>query len=104
VTEFGQTGDIPVPADYDGDGAADFAVYRNGTWYKLSATTYTVSQHGEATDIPAPADFDGDGKTDLAVFRPAEGKWYIKKSGQGESSIFDTLNLGSASDLAVQAQ
>jgi len=104
VTQFGQAGDIPVPADYDGDGAADFAVYRNGTWFMLSATTYTVKQLGEATDVPTPADFDGDGKIDLAVFRPSQGRWYIKKSGLGEASSFETVNLGSSSDAAVQAQ
>jgi hypothetical protein len=102
ITQFGQTGDVPVPADYNGDGAADLAVFRNGTWYMLSATTYTVKQHGQAGDIPVPADYDGDGKADLAVFRA--GTWYIKKSSLGESSTFDTMNLGSATDQAVPAQ
>jgi putative transposon-encoded protein len=102
ITQFGQTGDVPVPADYNGDGAADLAVFRNGTWYMLSATTYTVKQHGQAGDIPVPADYDGDGKADLAVFRA--GTWYIKKSSLGESSTFETMSLGSATDQAVPAQ
>jgi putative transposon-encoded protein len=103
ITPFGAAGDIPVPADYDGDGAADFAVYRNGTWYMLSATTYTVKQHGTSTDVPVPADYDGDNKTDLAIFRPSEGKWYIKKSSQGEGSADETVSLGSASDTPLPA-
>lgn len=82
---FGQNGDRPIAADYDGDGIADPAVYRGGNWftYRSSDGTYSGFQFGVATDIPVPADFDGDGKADAAVYRPSTGAWYIYHSSNG---------------------
>jgi len=94
---FGQNGDIPTSADFNGDNRADYVIYREGvgcgnphcnTWYiqYSSSSATTIHQLGMSGDIPVPADYDGDGLADLATFRPIEqipgetakeGYWYF---------------------------
>lgn len=71
--------------DFDGDGAADISVYREGGvdrtspgqeyllsyWYYQNILTGAASggQWGRTLDAPVPADFTGDGITDATIFR-----------------------------------
>jgi hypothetical protein len=96
AANFGiSTTDKIVPGDYDGDGRADFAVWRatNGVWYWLgSRDGFGAFQFGTNGDKPAPGDYDGDGRTDFAVWRPNQnpdesGVFYVQRSRDGFSAF-----------------
>jgi M6 family metalloprotease-like protein len=71
-------------ADFDGDGRADIAVYRDGMWFITRSSDggiTTVGWGGALQDVPVPADYDGDGKADITVYR--DGVWFILRSSDG---------------------
>lgn len=94
-----------VPSDYDGDGKADFAIYKasTATWYIRESSTglVTSTQWGAANDLPVQNDYDSDGKTDLATFdNAANAKWLIRRSSNNTTRA---EYYGTIGDIPVPA-
>ena len=69
ATLWGDPGDKPVPADYNGDGRS---TWRSGVPPPASGGSPASATlgWGAAGRLPVPGDYDGDGNTDIAVWRP----------------------------------
>jgi hypothetical protein len=86
---------IMTPADYTGDGRADFVAFRAtvnpGIWFInnsfTNTTTATPFGIGSPTftnnDVPVRGDYDGDGRQDIAVYRNTNNTFYVLKSSDG---------------------
>ncbi|HEX8565537.1 MAG TPA: FG-GAP-like repeat-containing protein [Pyrinomonadaceae bacterium] len=109
--QFGRQGDVPVPGDWDGDGLADLAVYRNGSqtggqsyfFYRPSSqpgVDFRAITWGTTGDKPVVGDYDGDGKLDAAVFRPSVAYWYILRSSDNQ---FVQQQFGVSTDIPTPA-
>ena len=114
---FGQAGDTPVPANYDGTGV-ELALYRPGTGQYIiagpgssvgaggavtGATTFTL---GQPNEVPAPAAYDNTfyftngvaERTEAAVFNPTTGlltvlKQTVSGTGQTQTGVGTTYNV-----------
>lgn len=106
AVRWGTATDRLVPADYDGDGQIDAAVWRpaSGTWFirrSSDAKAQIVNFGGyrsDSGDVPVPADYDGDGKAEIAVWRPTTGEWIYGSDGKRTPVVF-----GVAGDVPVPA-
>lgn len=87
-----------TPADYTGDGKADFVVCRQSAtdgiavWYVLNSATGAVTStrfgiadatFGGDGDVPVRGDYDGDNIHDIAVWRASNQTFYYRSSQFG---------------------
>jgi len=103
---YGRPGDRPVVGDWNGDGTATIAVFRDGVWHRdidgdgQWSKAERRSGFGQIGDLPVVGDFNGDGVDELGVYR--DGKWYIDTNGNGVLDGDDqTFELGGPGDVPV---
>jgi uncharacterized delta-60 repeat protein len=96
----GSSNDRIAPADFDGDGRTDVAVFRDSLWYLRTSRFNSNSDvhFGLPDDIPLPADYDGDGFADIAIYRG--GAWWMRNSRSGQVSV---VQFGLPDDKPVPA-
>ena len=100
---WGLPGDKLAPADYDGDGKTDVAIWREGesNFYILNSATSTLrlNNFGLPGDILTVGDWDGDGRADLSTYRnAAQSTFYYRGSLNNPSGNISFLPWGTAGD------
>jgi hypothetical protein len=100
---YGQSGDVPVVGDWNGDGRTTIGVVRNGnTWLANDQLDGSAPEHqrvfGQPGDIPVVGDWNGDGKDTPGVYR--NGTWYLIDSWSTSAPV-RTVHFGVAGDIPL---
>lgn len=100
--EYGNASDQYLTCDWNGDGIATPAAFRNGTWYIRDSLTGTATvrevRYGDPGDQPICGDWDGNGRDTIGVFR--NGMVYLKNSVTSGAAD-GVFAFGAAGDTAI---
>lgn len=102
ATSLGTPADQFLTCDWDGDGVATPAMFRNGWWTLRDTLTGTSTRpafaFGDTGDQPICGDWDGDGRESVGVFR--NGTVFLRNSNSG-GPVDGTFYFGAYGDTAI---
>lgn len=89
--DYGRAGDVPIVADWNGDGRDTVSIVRDGTWllndHLDGGSADRSFVYGRVTqgDVPIAGDWNGDGFDTVGIIR--DGEWHLRfdqAGGPGE--------------------
>lgn len=95
VFAFGSKGEVPLAADWNGDGVGNIGSFVDGKWTLDSdgdgrlTSRDAVHQFGQTGDLPVVGDWDGDGVPQLGVYRG--GQWILDSNNNHEIDAVDRI-------------
>jgi hypothetical protein len=101
---WGDSTDIPVTGDWDGDNIDENGLYRPSTqmWYldydNNGMSNYRI-KWGDINDIPVAGDWDGDNIDEIGLYRPSTQMWYLDYDNNGVSNY--RVKWGESTDIPV---
>ncbi|WAL72984.1 PKD domain-containing protein [Kitasatospora sp. YST-16] len=95
---FGQAGDLPAVADWDGVGHDQLGIYRQGVFaLRHESGNATAVSFGAAGDVPVPGYWDHNGHAQLAIYRPSTHTFAVRH----DDGSVSTVSLGDSGDIPV---
>lgn len=102
--DYGQSGDLPLAGDWNGDGIDTVGVFRSGTFELRNSNSAGAPEltfsFGQAGDIPLAGDWDGDGVETIGVYRPSNGVFYLRNANSAGAADY-TFHYGIRGDLPI---
>lgn len=105
AVSWGTAGDVPLPADWDGNGAIDLAVWRSGErkLFVLQGPNFDAAfsvTWGVPGNVAMPGDYDGDGRIDFAVFNAGDRAVYVLQGGTNYTTAFK-ISVGAPGQIPI---
>ncbi|WAL74887.1 hypothetical protein OU787_27290 [Kitasatospora sp. YST-16] len=103
ILDWGQAGDIPVSANWDGAGPDNIGVFRPSTGQfhlRMDDGSLKILDWGQAGDLPVAGNWDaGNGAPagNVGVFRPSTGQFHLRM----DDGSLKILDWGQAGDIPV---